>query len=734
MARGPSLVQAIPIAPELQREAHVGQEVAIPGSDGFAEAGNAIGRELAGVSKTLGRLADHAAQVEGQRAGHLAGMDPEFRPTHLMTIRAEAFDKAGLQTALSRLHVGIVNDVEDAHQKHIANPAELKKVLDAKRAGWLAQAPVDLQPEITTLFEKTSKAAFRSATRELWARQQADLQGATITELQTVTRRMQQEAFSLGLDEPAEEILNSRFAELKSVLSRRGINGQPLIPPATAAKMLEQAKEELTTSRVMGTFGRLPGPDAKAQFIAKLEEEFAKSEGLAKHYDIGTFRQVTNMLRVELTRDLAGRKTALREVDDKIRIVAGWAQNGEAPNQEVIARIRSEVAVTAPEMMPALDEATGLLFHAQRLRAMTPEQIDTYVRDLRAGISEEGQTPRREAFIKLAEGIQGQIHAGIKSDPLGWAEKSGLVDRVSPLDPTDGVSLRRRIVQAEAVAEHFGIKPRYLRPDEDRRIEAEMAKGGEQALRIASILATAAPERATAILSEIDKKHAGHLSLLGLLVRDRADPTFLTEAANGLALSRLPDRKVAGPIKPEERNQALRDILGTGLNIDPRSIAAAATLADFAYESHAQNARPTVFDADAWKRRFRSALGERTIGGTVYGGLAPADRGWIFDDNRVIIPPTIAQKQFSRVVDAIKPEDLGGVYHGEGKPASASELRSARLVQIGDGQYRLQTGTDPFGLPQLLVDKAGRPAVLDLRKLEPELRRRVPSAYIGGTP
>lgn len=734
MARGPSLVQAIPIAPELQREAHVGQEVAIPGSDGFAEAGASIGRELAGVSKTLGRLADHAAQVEGQRAGHLAGMDPEFRPTHLMTIRAEAFDKAGLQTALSRLHVSIVNDVEDAHQKNIANPAELKKVLEAKRAGYLAQAPVDLHPEISTLFAKTSTAAYRSATRELWARQQADLQAATVTQLQTVTRRMQQEAFGLGLDEPAEEILASRFAELKGILNRRGINGQPLIPPATAARMLEQAKEELTTSRVMGTFGRLPSADAKAEFIARLEEDFSKSTGLAKNYDIGTFRQVTNMLRQELNRDLMGRKVASREITDQIRTVAGWAEKGEAPNQDIIASLRARIAAEAPEMMPALDEATGLLFHSQRLRAMTPEQIDAHVRDLRATIPEDGQTPRREAFIKLAEGIQAQIHAGIKSDPLGWAEKSGLVDRISPVDPTDGVSLRRRIVQAEAVAEHYGIKPRYLRPDEDRRLEAEMAKGGQTALQIANILATAAPERATAILSEIDKKHAGHLAQLGLLVRDRADPTFLTEAANGLALSRIPDRKVAGPIKPEERNQALREILGQGLNIDPRSIAAIATLADYAYESHAQQARPTVFDADAWKRRFRAALGERTIGGTVYGGLAPAYRGWISDDNRVIIPPTIAQKQFSRVIDAIKPEDLGGVYHGEGKPASASELRGARLVQIGDGQYRLQTGTDPFGLPQLLVDKAGRPAVLDLRKLEPELRRRVPSAYIGGTP
>lgn len=734
MARGPSLVQAVPIAPELQREAHVGQEVAIPGSDGFAEAGNAIGRELAGVSKTLGRLADHAAQVEGQRAGHLAGMDPEFRPTHLMTIRAEAFDKAGLQTALSRLHVGIVNDVEDAHQKHIANPAELKKVLDAKRAGYLKQAPLDLQPEIVTLFEKTSAAAFRSATRELWARQQADLQGATVAELQTITRRMQQEAFGLGLDQPAEDILNSRFAELKGVLARKGINGQPLIPPATAAKMLEQAKEELTTSRVMGTFGRLPSPEAKAQFLAKLEEEFAKSEGLAKNYDIGTFRQVTSMLRAELNRDLMGAKVAQREITDQIRVVAGWAEKGEAPNQDVIAGIRARIAATAPEMMPALDEATGLLFHSQRLRGMTPEQIDAYVRDLRAGIGEDGQTPRREAFIKLAEGIQGQIHAGIKSDPLGWAEKAGIVDRVTPLDPTDGVSLQRRIVQAEAIAEHFGIRPRYLRPDEDRRLEAEMAKGGQQALTIANILATAAPDRATAILSEIDKKHAGHLGLLGLLVRDRADPTFLTEAANGLALSRLSDRKVAGPIKPEERNQALREILGTGLAIDPRSIAAAATLADFAYESHAQNARPNVFDADAWKRRFRSALGERTIGGTVYGGLAPADRGWIFDDNRVIIPPTIAQRQFSRVLDAVKPEDLGGVFHDAGKPATAAEVRAARLLQVGDGQYRLQTGTDPFGQPQLLVDKSGRPALLDLRKLEPELKRRVPSAFIGGTP
>ncbi len=733
MARIP-LVQAIPVAPELQREAHVGQTLPALPSDGIAEAVQGVGAQFAQIGKRIGQIADHAAEVEGKRAGHLAGLDPEFRPSNVLTLRAEAFDKAGLQTALARTRVDIEADVEAEALRHQANPGGLQKALAAKRQGWLAGAPIELHPEIEVLFKKTSTTAVRVATREMWARQNAELQATLQTELQDTMRRAHQRAFALGLDPAADEIAVSDMGTIGGILARRGVNGERLVPPAAAAKLLAQAKEEVTTARLMGAFGRLGTPEEKERFIGKLEEDFAKSDGLAKNYDFATFRQVSDRLRAELNRDLVQRRTSVRELESSLKIIEGWAANGEVPRPDMLAAIKGRIAAEAPQMQPALDEALNLLQVSQSWRRLTPEQMDTVVRGLRESVPEVGQDRRREAYIGLAESILTKMRAGIKEDGLGWAERSGVIDKIQPLDPGDAGSLRRRIAQVDELRRYYGAEIKILRPDEDRRLEALLAEGGDKALAVAAAIASAAPDRATEILSQLDKKQAPHLAQLGLLVAERADPRFVAEAANGLALKRVPGFKPAGEIKAAERNEALREVLGSMPGIAPSALVGPEALADAAYEVWAQSARPATFDRAQWQRRFRAAVGEREIGGTVYGGLSPTGRGWISDASTVVIPPNIAQRQFTRVLDAIKPEDLPGLVTGHGKPVTQSELWSATLVQQGAAQYRLQLGQDSDGRPRFLMGPGNRPFVLDLKALEPTLRQRVPQAYLGATP
>src|SRR5689334_9194300 len=100
-----SLVDQIQIAPELQREAHGGQTVAPPPDNGLSDAlsgKTGLAAQFAHVGNEIGALADHAAQVEGTREGHLAGMDPEWRARNDYAMRGEAFDRAAHDTALSR--------------------------------------------------------------------------------------------------------------------------------------------------------------------------------------------------------------------------------------------------------------------------------------------------------------------------------------------------------------------------------------------------------------------------------------------------------------------------------------------------------------------------------------------------------------------------------------------------------------------------------------------------------
>src|SRR5690606_13607433 len=110
-------------ANQIASRSRVDRDVAgpLPSTDA-AEALSQVAHSFAVTGAKIGHMADKATAKEGEEAGRIAGLDPEFRPTRSLTIRGEAYDQAGLQVAGARLRQTLEADLDNEFARLQGNP------------------------------------------------------------------------------------------------------------------------------------------------------------------------------------------------------------------------------------------------------------------------------------------------------------------------------------------------------------------------------------------------------------------------------------------------------------------------------------------------------------------------------------------------------------------------------------------------------------------------------------
>ncbi len=691
-----------------------------------AAAHGSVANELADLGNVIGKYADHAAAVEGERAGRQAGLDPEFRPTRAITIRGEAYDRAGLDVYRSTVAIEIDND--------IASGGDLGK----KREGWLARVPEELRPDVVHKFRRAEISQARQAARAHAARIKTESQVALQSELDTSIKTLHQRAFQLGLDGKSDELIARDLSDLEQLLARTGADGKPIVSPSSARKNLIQAKEVVADARLLGAFDRLPSVAAKKAMLDKIEDDFKNSRGVAKIYDLPGYRRITGQLGAELrraqTEDRARSSAVLNDIKDLQR----FAEKGHAPTPDQLAGIRARAEATSnTDVTAQLALVEDIANWQQGARRATPAEIDAYAAQVRDGIKEHGPNEVSVGRLEMAEKLATEARKEIKKDPIGWADRVGLVN-VTPLDFSEpdkaAVSVKARVAQAEAVASHYKIAPTYLQPEERRVLATIASQGGAQTLEIATTLSQAAGDRAPAVLSEVFDE-APTIAVLAGHVHEAGVTSAARDAADGLALAKTEGFKPLAPKKQQAREIAVQ--VGRGaFTAMPRAEQAVMSLANKIYEVRARRAGVEEFDVDLWEAGFREAIGERTHAGDTYGGIALRGGGWLFGGRAIVVPPNIKQDGFDDVINAIRLDDLVDVFGAPldkaDKPVSIEAVRRAEFVTVGHGKYWLAMGDIDSGDPQFLKGGNGRPYELDLNALAPRLSKRRPDLYFGG--
>lgn len=737
------------IAAGLDREGHVGE---VP-SSGMGQAIASIAGEFDKVGAKIGALADHAAAVEGAEAGKIAGLDPEFRPTKSMTIRGEAFDKAGMQVYETRTRQSMLADLDAVYDQHGNNPSALAAALSEKRNAWLSQVDPSIRPDLELSFDGAALTLNRQAARAHLARIAAEQKGAMTLELGETMKRASQQAYALGLDAEADKAVAGTLETLRRTLSRTDTTGKLLVDPTAAAKILMDAKTEIATARIKGAFSRLPGLSAKAEMINKLRADFTDGKGVAAEYDAAGFDTVISSLEADYRSARAAEAVGVRALKEDITSAVKVLENGFDPGEEAIAGLKGRLAGVAgaeggAELAQDLTEAEGLLAFQKAARTRTPAELEAWAaaerKALQGGEADAFRVQRLSTGEKLLETMRTEL----KQDPLGWADRVGLV-KVAPLDfanaETAGATMKARLAQAEEIAAVYGQKPVYLRPDEKRALSVAAAQGGEQMLAITSSIAAAAGDRTPKVIAEVADQAPVVAFLAGHV--NQAGPTAAArDAADGIALKKIDGVKSKAPT-PNEARMAAEAVLGRTLSEMRSAEDAAIATANFIYETRAQRFGWDDFNEGEWAKGLNEALGQRKIDGVSWGGIAYQETSgagaalwpaWATPNRLpVILPPAVRSDALPDLLGAITTEDLvaSRPRYADGSTAPVSEVRRAKLKNAGDGRYWLALG-DPEGEdPQWLLDTDGRKWVLDLNAMLPELGRRRPDLVLSsGSP
>lgn len=728
----------IQVATELQAQARPLAGVQAPPDGGMADAFNGRGgltSSLSHISAAVGKLADHAAKNEGELEGTLSGMDPEFRPRRDNTIRGDAFDKAGLQVAESRLRVSMETGLERAYEKHNGNPAGLAKSIDGISAPLINSAPEELQPKLTLLAQTKRLAYMRDAFRQQVATARQEQTAALQGELEQSLKGLHQQAYSLGLDGEADKALAGNYSVLEGVLGRNGLDGKPLVSPEQREKILRGARETMTEARVLGAFSRLESPEAKAQYIQQFEQDWQSGSGLAKEFDLKGMRGLRSMLEGEFRRTESERGVIARSLARQVNEVAKNAEKGVMPRVEDMTQLKAAItASNQPELQEGLAAAEATMKWATGARRATPAQLEAWI--------ESEETRQRSEGYKLDSGdvgtldfskkLLGEMRKGIKDDPLGWADKVGVV-AVPPLSFESGdkfrASLTARMAQAEQIAAMYGQDAVFLRPEEKRHLIGAAAPGGGQLLDIISHISAASGSKAPQVLAEIAGQ-APTLALIGGHVGVLGQTPVALDVADGIAFKQAKDAKPVAPQPSAAKTQQwMQETVGSAFGGSLQNERAFVDAANAAYAVRLQR-KGVAEDADLWKRTLRELMGERSRSGETYGGIAT------YQGRKVIVPTDIKQDEFASIMRSIRVEDFGDdpPRHGSGI-ATQAELRGARLeVRPGNGGNSFYLNVGSEDAPQWLANKDGRPFVLDLAKLKPTLMQRRPDAYWDGAP
>jgi hypothetical protein len=723
MARG-----LIEVASELSTHGSAGGNIPQPGESGWAHAYAQSAGSLGQISNEIGRLADHVAAKEGAAAGREAGLDPEFRTQGVPTIRAEAFDKAGLDVAETRLKSAVDVGLQDLYEKHSADPAALARGIDQVSTGILTGAPEELRPKLGLLLEAKRLGYMRDAARQQMATQRSEQTAALQTELSDGLAGLHRDAYKLGLDTKADTVLAGRVGDLEAVMRRTGVDGKPLIDPKVAERYLAHARDTIVEARLLGTMDRLETPEQKAEMIRKFEADWKAGTGVAKQFDLDRYRSMRSLLEGELRRSEAGRSVTERALLNDVKGVASLAEAGYAPRPDDIARIKAEVARSGhPELAAMMSAAEGALSFTSGARRATPAQLERWVEDEEARLrGTDGASHAEVARLEAARKLVGTMRAELKKDPNGWADRVGLI-KVDPLDLSspDGLSasLSRRVVQAEAVGDMYDQPPRYLREDEKRRLQAMAAPGGKALLDVVGTISKSAGGNAPKIMAELFDKGRGTLAIVGAHVADVGTTPVAQDVADGVALRRTKDFKSLQPLSRYARAWSA-EAHGGALAGLPQSEQALIDATNYAYDVRLQG-KHQVENRSLWVSTFRELLGERKIDGTTYGGVTT------WRGHSVVVPTDVKQDEFGDLVKSIRIEDFGDKPPMTGSgPASVADIRAARLVPVGNGRYRMNLGDDDT--PQWLVDGERRPFVLDLGAIKGKLIERRPDLYLDG--
>ena len=429
------------------------------------------------------------------------------------------------------------------------------------------------------------------------------------------------------------------------------------------------------------------------------------------------------------------------------------------PDAERAATERALSASGSKELAAQYQIATATAQETAVLRTARPDQIQAYAVQLKAEIAAAGQkaTPEQLARADAVDKLAKHVNERLDKDMLAWGQEIGAIPDLPEIDPArmDDEALQARREAANFMAARYGREPQFFSERERDLFATALKKGGDGALAALGQMSLVFKEDMAAAMRELSPK-SPEAATAGWLFAG-INPEAAREIMATVARRNDPNYKGAkGPARSQSEAAAQAVLGDTFARFPQQQRDSVLMAADALYEAR-NKATPDKYDETIYKDAVLAVIGQRkNADGKVFGGPVPTRTGYLWGgDKMILLPPNWRADTWRQTLESVTAHDLAEAglplpADHAGKPLSAVKIANARLVQIGDGKYRVSLG-DPDvpgdekwvrAIPHDMKPGSAKsdaaaplnepvPFEIDLNKLEPVLRKRMPTQFWG---
>jgi GH24 family phage-related lysozyme (muramidase) len=656
------------------------------------------------------------------------GKGGTFRPSGVDTIRGRAYDVAGTRTYLEELDLTMRTDQAAVYDAYKDDPVQLEKALGELETAHMRESVFEeIAPDYSRAFRGNSLTLVRQAKAEREKIVKAEERVGFLNRVGEYEDKKAQTLAGLDPRDPdagaaLSGIQGSIDAHYDSAVARN------ILTPGEA----ELAKRQSRSEGMVGFY-------VKQATSLRPEEIGAMHAEMRKDFAAGTLEGVTGADWEKIDEGLAAAQKARRTQDTQANLslttrgndLAKRIASGQPVSAEELARFQLD-AGTAPKGTQIVQSTLARMRVSDAIRKLPIGDVEKQLPKLLA--ADDGSA--RPEDIDFARKTIEKHKKELAADPLGVAERFGVLPITDTLPIGQDVSVDQaesafaaRMASADTAAEHFGVPPKYFRPEEKAQIKALMETDPNAALSIAAGVVSSAGPKATKILAELGTdapgmEQAGTIMVLG------GD----TAAAHDLlaGYGKTPDGKAYPEMPIAKQRPVAADVVGSALVFDQangRKFEAGAgaiarkRLYDAGIDPKSSEARPI------YQRALNEAAGATFAGEVQYGGFAGYDPGFRWSERQVVVPGNVRADRFIDVVGSLTDADLGGAAGKNGKAWRAQDFQNAMPVRV-DGGHVFALGDPTTGSPMFISDASGKPIVLDFEgELGKKLSARVPEAF-----
>ncbi len=667
---------------------------------------------------------------EGEASGIEAGQLETLTLDQSNSARAQAFNAAAIKTFKGKQGVRISAALSQAYEQSKDNPGDVEAAFEDVRKEMLAGVPDTLVPDFDNQIDRAKIVALEQSGRLLEKRTLDDAVATATSAAQAKLKDLEVGAFSVSDLEKQTNLNAQNMAEYRDFLIQNGpragftFDGEVFGPDVERTdafstvgmdRMMSDAGDRIVVSSALGRFDRAAGLPAKQEVRDGLRDAWEKGK-----LDI-TEQQLTqleNRMDGDIRQARTNNNAQLAGVKNRVASLNSLVEKGFDITSENWEAVQAEVdAAGDPGLAQALESSRALSEFQSSMRGLTPADMQLVVSKLRADMQPGVSDFQQVRELDVAEKLLSEASREIARDPLSWGNRVGVValEPMSFAGPEGMASMQRRQSQAEAVASHYGIAPKYLTDEEATQVKGVLsgldAQG--QVDLVATVQQGFGEEAARSVFARLSSDnpmfgHAAGLMASGLApMRDVA-----LDMLTGRELRQGGDEVVPGPLDLES---VVNDLEGGSLSFAGGTRKTVLDAAKNIYAVRALRSGITSsddFDDDLFEDAMNMAVGGINVDGVWYGGFGD------YSGLQTVLPTAYSQDAFDAALEKVTDDWLtvNGVRHGNGDVLTQDEFEAARLIPVGDGKYMIDLSENATRLMAGLDPSA--PFVLDVRGLE----------------